>query len=141
DGACANSYTLTRTWTATDACGNEVTHEQVITVEDTTAPEFVGTLPADATYSCAAEVPVAPVLEAVDNCSVDVNVDYEEVKEDGDCSNRFILTRTWTVTDECGNTNVHEQIITVADNQKPELTGTAYRGETNINTCMADAVV
>src|SRR5690606_38881875 len=55
DGACANSYTLTRTWTATDACGNEVTHEQVITVEDTTAPEFVGTLPADATYSCAAD--------------------------------------------------------------------------------------
>ncbi|MAB47910.1 MAG: hypothetical protein CMC05_04690, partial [Flavobacteriaceae bacterium] len=38
DGTCDNDYTLTRTWTATDACGNETVHTQVITVQDTVAP-------------------------------------------------------------------------------------------------------
>jgi hypothetical protein len=30
---CKDSYTLTRTWTATDGCGNTTTHVQTITVE------------------------------------------------------------------------------------------------------------
>src|SRR5690606_34886046 len=38
DGSCINSYILTRTWVATDACGNETRHTQVVTVEDVTAP-------------------------------------------------------------------------------------------------------
>ncbi|HFA48776.1 MAG TPA: hypothetical protein ENJ95_07150 [Bacteroidetes bacterium] len=38
-GACAG-YTITRTWIATDLCGNSATAEQVITVEDLEAPEL-----------------------------------------------------------------------------------------------------
>ena len=46
------SYTLTRTWTATDLCGNDIQHVQTITVGDNTDPEFVEELPADRTVEC-----------------------------------------------------------------------------------------
>ncbi|WP_255048973.1 hypothetical protein, partial [Lacihabitans sp. CS3-21] len=57
NGTCANSYTLTRTWTAIDISGNKSTCIQVITVEDKTAPEL-STAPANITVSCEA-VPTA----------------------------------------------------------------------------------
>ena len=46
-GACAGDYTITRTFTATDDCGNATTATQTITIVDTTAP--VLTIPADYT--------------------------------------------------------------------------------------------
>src|SRR5207302_4467202 len=42
-GSCANSYTETKTWDATDACGNHsATVSQTITVQDTQAPTIGG---------------------------------------------------------------------------------------------------
>jgi hypothetical protein len=48
NGAC-QSFTITRTWTATDLCGNQVEGQQDITVQDLTAPEILRryTLPND----------------------------------------------------------------------------------------------
>src|SRR5258708_36000894 len=56
-GNCAGNYTLTRTWTATDTCGNVASSSQVITVQDTAKPVLVG-VPADVTVACDA-VPLA----------------------------------------------------------------------------------
>ena len=47
DGACPNTYTITRTWTATDCSGNTATATQIISVQDTRPPVFLDATPAD----------------------------------------------------------------------------------------------
>ena len=49
-GACVNAFTLNRTWTSTDACGNTTTEIQVITVEDSENPTM--SCPAAETAQC-----------------------------------------------------------------------------------------
>ena len=49
------NYTLERTFTATDDCGNSTTATQIIVVEDTTAPELW--TPADYTVECSDDIP------------------------------------------------------------------------------------
>jgi hypothetical protein len=118
DGTCPNSYTLTRTWTATDACGNAGSKTQVITVRDTKAP-VLSAAPANITVQCDA-VPVAAVLTATDNCSTPV-VTFTETRTNGTCANSYTLTRKWTATDACGNACSKTQVITVQDTQAPIL--------------------
>ena len=47
DGCSLHDYTLTRTWTASDLCGNMTTDKQVIDIQDITAPDIfkIYTLP------------------------------------------------------------------------------------------------
>src|SRR6185369_757836 len=66
NGTCADRYTLRRTWTAADRCGNTSSCTQVLTVVDTTPP-MLAACPPDATVECSA-VPTAPTLTATDNC-------------------------------------------------------------------------
>uniref|UniRef100_UPI002626C7D0 gliding motility-associated C-terminal domain-containing protein n=1 Tax=uncultured Winogradskyella sp. TaxID=395353 RepID=UPI002626C7D0 len=117
NSTCDDSYTLTRTWTAADACGNETVHSQSITVQDTTAPIFNEALPTDVTVECDA-VPTAETLTANDNCG-DATVTFEEEITNSTCDNSYTLTRTWTAADACGNETVHSQSITVQDTTAP----------------------
>ena len=122
DGKCDDSYTITRTWTATDRCGNESVGVQVITVEDTTAPVLSG-VPANETVECDS-VPAAATPSASDNCDPAPGIAYAEVRTDGDCPDNYTLTRTWTATDRCGNESVEVQVITVQDTTEPVVTAT-----------------
>ncbi|MGC1473356.1 MAG: gliding motility-associated C-terminal domain-containing protein [Psychroserpens sp.] len=116
-GSCTNQYTIARTYTASDECGNSVSHTQIITVEDTTAPGFTQNPPSNVTVECD-NIPNAPTLLADDNCGTAV-VTFEEVSSPGECVFEQTIIRTWTATDECGNTSVHNQTITVEDTTAP----------------------
>ncbi|MBW8687028.1 gliding motility-associated C-terminal domain-containing protein [Chitinophaga rhizophila] len=120
--SCLSSYKLTRTWTASDACGNTATMQQVVTVQDTTRPVFAVLPPADTTVSCDA-VPTAPTnLRATDNCGT-VKIGYTQTREtiQGGCAGNYRLIRTWTARDLCNNTTVMRQVITVTDTTGPVI--------------------
>ncbi len=112
--------TITRTWTATDYCGNESSCSQVITVQDTTAPSI--TAADDATVECGDELPV-PAAETADNCN-EVSWIVEATMEPT-CGDAFIMTRTYTATDACGNSSTDTQIITVVDTTPPTIEAAA----------------
>jgi hypothetical protein len=132
EGRCDGAMTITRTWTATDDCGNQTTQTQTITVVDTTAPTFQE-VPPDATAECDSVPPPAD-LTASDNCSAAM-VEFREVSEPGDCVGESTLTRTWTATDDCGNHAEHVQVIHIADTTNP-----VFRNEPPDFTAECDSV-
>ncbi|WP_168199971.1 gliding motility-associated C-terminal domain-containing protein [Flavobacterium sp. KBS0721] len=131
---CSNAGTYTNTWTVKDDCGNTSdTFTQVITIQDTTKPTFIGELPKDITVSCDA-VPEPANIEASDNCNGNLPIVFSEIKSDiiNGCSTNYTLTRTWTTSD-CGkNTATYTQIITVRDTTAP--TGTSPADVSNLQT-------
>ena len=123
DGACANSYTLTRTWTATDDCGNITTRNQLITVDDNTAP--TATDPDPINVECISEVPVPDVTvvdDEADNCTATPVVAFVSDVSDG-MSNPETITRTYSVTDACGNSINVTQLIIIQDVTPPVISG------------------
>lgn len=111
--------TITRTWTATDDCGNESTLSQVLTVVDTTDPVLIG-VPADTTVECDA-IPAPAVVTATDNCSLNLIVGFNESIQELACG--AVITRTWSVSDDCNNFVQASQVITVTDTEAPVLIG------------------
>lgn len=120
---CTNKFKLTRTWTATDACGNTSTVSQVINVRDTKPPVFENSEPVSGIIvSCTKDIPAAPTQTATDNCSDTPTITFTEVKTNIQCVNRYTLTRKWIASDECGNTAGRTQTINVDDKEPPEVT-------------------
>ena len=120
---CANRFTVTRTYRATDGCGNFAECTQIITVNDVTPP--VITCPAAVTVSCAAAVPAPNIalVTATDNCAGVITIIHVgDVISAQTCANRFTITRTYRATDVCGNTATCTQIITVNDQTPPVVT-------------------
>ncbi|SOS55914.1 Protein of unknown function precursor containing a C-terminal secretion signal (fragment) [Tenacibaculum finnmarkense] len=127
-GTCEGTKTITRTWILTDDCGNSTQKDQIITVEDNIKPTF--TAPKDVTIStdanCAFDVSVAKtgvVSDEADNCSTGLKATFTDVETKGSCDGSKTITRTWNLTDDCGNSTQKDQIITVEDNIKPTFTG------------------
>ncbi|MEZ5029803.1 MAG: hypothetical protein R2787_00210 [Saprospiraceae bacterium] len=88
-----------------------------MTVIDTTPP-VLNNKPADLTVECDA-VPVAETVTATDNCDINVEVTYNEVRTDGSCPDTYTLTRTWIALDNCGNATTHVQKVYVQDTTPP----------------------
>ncbi|MEZ4950497.1 MAG: hypothetical protein R2784_14090 [Saprospiraceae bacterium] len=121
-GACPQDRVITRVWTATDACGNASTASQVITLQDTQEPTLLG-IPANVTVECD-DIPNVPTnITATDNCDDLVDIQFTETTQPGLCENNFTIIRRWVATDDCGNTTIGNQRITVRDLTPPVLTG------------------
>jgi hypothetical protein len=89
-------------------------------VQDTLAP-VLPFAPSDLNLECAADVPPPVDLTAVDNCDGSMTVSPTQNFIVGNCLNDFIIVRTWTFSDTCGNTSSVSQTITVADTIAPTL--------------------
>jgi hypothetical protein len=104
----------TRTWTATDACGNVSTTSQAITYNDLTPPVFTSVSP-NATVTCFDDVSLGTAI-ATDECG---NTQLAAVDSSTGDSCSGTVTRTWTATDACGNVSTTSQVITYNDNIPP----------------------
>ena len=108
---------ITRTWQATDACGNTSTCSQTVTVVDTTPPVFI----------CATNKSVVcgtawtfDVPTASDACSgTNVTITILSTVTNGLCPQ--VITRTWLATDVCGNTSTCSQMLTVVADTTPPV--------------------
>jgi len=116
---CSGTGVITRTWTATDQSGNSTNAVQMITVQDTLKPvlicpkNFVLELPADTTTNATG------VASAQDGCSA-VTLRYNDLVTTN-CGNTRVIARTWTATDQCGNSTNCIQMITVRDTTPPTI--------------------
>ena len=121
-GSSCNNV-ITRTWTATDACGNTSTCTQTLTVNDTTIPTVTSS-PAPQTIECPAE-PAFGTPAFNDNCDQNLTVTFTDVETPGNCANQVkrTVTRTWTATDDCGLSVSCSQTITVKDTTGPLMSG------------------
>ncbi|MCI0745858.1 MAG: PKD domain-containing protein [Verrucomicrobia subdivision 3 bacterium] len=115
---------ITRTYKATDTSGNSATCTQSITVNDTIAPAITCPPTASVAYG---SVPLAATSTSEfiaqggsvsDNCDSAPNVTSSDSAE-GSCPQ--IITRTYNVTDACGNASTCQQTITVV-NSAPVIT-------------------
>jgi hypothetical protein len=143
---CVKRFTLTRTYRATDLCGNSSSCTQVITVFDNTVPTI--NCPVNLTVSCASAVtpPNTSTVSASDNCGGAPVVTFvSDVTTNQTCVNRYTLTRTYRATDACGNSATCAQTFTVNDQTPPTLicppaVTVSCLGQTppiNVNTVMA----
>jgi hypothetical protein len=107
-GSAKCSYSIVRTWTVSDACGNTAMAQQVITVEDTQAPVFECE-GYDIKVACG-DVPALEECKVKDNCDGDLDETFNETSTT-QLNGNVLHVRTWTATDDCGNTAVLEQRI------------------------------
>ncbi|MFC4720688.1 HYR domain-containing protein, partial [Geojedonia litorea] len=119
------NYKITRTWTATDECNNSVSLDQIITVQDVTAPTIL--CPNNITINCEDDTTPANTGTATgtDNCS-SVAITFSDVStQNNDANNvghyNYTITRTWTATDISGNDTTCVQVITVQDVTAPTI--------------------
>mgnify|MGYP000134804831 CR=1 FL=1 len=110
--------TLTHTYRVSDTCSNYIDLEHLIVINDTVAP-VMDPAPSDTTVSCYADIPPMDSLSWSDNCLGSGYAQGTETSSGTTCPE--ILTRTWTVTDTCGNSVVRTQTVTIDDTTAPVI--------------------
>jgi hypothetical protein len=142
DGNCSSNYTINRTWSGTDRCGNTASATQVITVQDTTPPVIscnspATIIPPDAPITFTSEsadncdeLPTTTItdydcykftkkgkrIDKTKSCIVNVTEDQITILDSGGVNDHI----TWTVEaiDECGNKSFKQCEVLVVNPAK-----------------------
>jgi hypothetical protein len=128
---------VTRTWTATNFCGNSVTVIQVLTSYDDVAPVVEYATP-DMTISCSDEIPEIEVI-FVDNCDSELTLTVNTQIEGSGCN--IQITKTCVATDDCGNSISSTTVITIVDTTPPLLIGVPSDITLECGEEVSDAIV
>ncbi len=130
---CGNhSYLITRTWTATDKCGNQASIIQVVKVVDDKAPTY-NTNPT-VSISCKqySQFPDNIYLYGImDNCSKVLSNFVDVIKTTG-CTT--VVDRKYSLTDVCGNSTSYNQVVNVIQNVVPIIITPAKNEEYDCQT-------
>ena len=118
DSCLGQPEIITRTWTATDACGNSSTAQVFIFRIDSIAPTFE--LPSDTVEFCS--VDTLELINLQDNCDPEPVSSFTDVITGPACQQS--LERTWMVSDACGNTATAVQIFDLSDETPPIILNT-----------------
>jgi hypothetical protein len=133
-GACSGSYTITRTWTATDECEKSAVHVQVLTVVDTTGP-VIGTSASNESAECDGSGNSTDLTAwlnshggatATDACGTvtwtnNYGTDTGEVSLSEGCGDTGEVTVTFTATDDCGNSSSTTATFAIEDTTGPTI--------------------
>ncbi|PHR69769.1 MAG: hypothetical protein COA67_10250, partial [Lutibacter sp.] len=107
-------FVITQDWIYIDACGREITQQQIITVIDVTAPILSNLPEEEITVQCG-NIPDVPTITVTDDCDDDVEMNYVETETTPDNEGNYIITRTWTFTDDCDNVSTFIQTVNVIE--------------------------
>lgn len=132
----AGTYDLEFYFTVTDACGNSTTDEQVVSIEDITAPFFTS-FPSDLTVPCGENYPEDGVVFA-DGCDPSPVMTLDVVEDWQDCASDSRVYRTFTLVDDAGNSYMQTQTISFEDTTPPFFT---FVPADNTVACPADMVL
>lgn len=114
------------TFTYTDCAGNSSVYTYTFSINDNVNP--TASNPAPITVMGAAYVPApnpAVVTDEADNCTANPVVAWVSDVSDGNVCNGEVITRTYSVTDDCGNVTHVEQFITISATYPPIDAGPA----------------
>ncbi|MDG2426755.1 MAG: hypothetical protein P8M07_09240, partial [Flavobacteriales bacterium] len=122
DQECIGTYKVERTYTFVDDCGNTTVRTQIIQVEDTEAPVAVGdteTTIACHDYSDDDSDEANLLISLSDNCGT-ITWSFTDIIFSGGCVQPAgMYQRTYTFSDDCGNTDTFTQYITLVDEVDP----------------------
>ncbi len=133
--SCATSYTVKLSLTSTSGLTN-TSCSKTVSVQDTEAP-VITVCPANQNLECGSSTLPADTGEPTftDNCGATAS---KSDVTDSNC-NTTVITRTWTVTDLCGNSASCVQIIILKDTEAPEITCLAGGNISVTDNCSATA--
>jgi hypothetical protein len=117
---CGAAFTATRTWQATDDCGNASQCSQTVTVRDTQAPTL--RCAPNRTVECGLPWSFEPPT-GTDVCNpAHLLIQLMSTVTNSGCGGAYSVTRTWEAVDGCSNRATCSQTLTVADTTPPTLT-------------------
>jgi hypothetical protein len=111
-GRCPQEQVITRQFLVTDGCGRSAIVTQIINV---VVPPPLATPPPPVSIDCSASLDPASTgnPSVLTSCNATFTITYVDATQTGACSLDRNITRTFTVSDGCGNNVTVTQSITV----------------------------